>query len=88
MFKFTPRYLQVFYLRLLNYIILYFFCFSLEYQKELIAFNAQPIYATLSEYMLCDKQKLLKKVNQLVDSEEAKISEPVERYKVLNYLYI
>lgn len=52
---------------------------SLEYQKELITFNAQPIYATLAEHMLCDKEKLVKQVNLLVDAEEAKIAEPIER---------
>jgi len=54
-------------------------CFSLEYQKELITFNAQPVYATLAEHMLCDKEKLVKQVNQLVDFEEEKITEPIER---------
>lgn len=29
--------------------------------------------------MLCDKDKLVEQVNQLVDSEEAKIIEPIER---------
>ncbi|VVC35814.1 Hypothetical protein CINCED_3A018374 [Cinara cedri] len=54
---------------------------SLEYQKELFVFNAQPIYSTLSECMLCDKEKLINKINQLVDSEEAKITEPLERLR-------
>ncbi|XP_015373600.1 PREDICTED: ubinuclein-2 isoform X2 [Diuraphis noxia] len=54
---------------------------SLEYQKELITFNAQPVYATLAEYMLCDKEKLVKQVNKLVNLEEEKISEPIERLK-------
>ncbi|KAL5239599.1 hypothetical protein ACI65C_007009 [Semiaphis heraclei] len=54
---------------------------SLEYQKEIITFNAQPVYATLAEHMLCDKKKLVKQVNQLVDLEEGKISEPIERLK-------
>ncbi|XP_001949183.2 yemanuclein [Acyrthosiphon pisum] len=54
---------------------------SLEYQKELITFNAQPVYATLAEHMLCDKEKLVKQVNQLVDFEEEKITEPIERLK-------
>jgi hypothetical protein len=29
--------------------------------------------------MLCDKEKLVKQVNNLVDSEEAKITEPIEK---------
>jgi len=29
--------------------------------------------------MLCDKEKLVKQVNQLVDFEEEKITEPIER---------
>ncbi|XP_026808501.1 yemanuclein [Rhopalosiphum maidis] len=54
---------------------------SLEYQKEVISFNAQPIYATLAEHMLCNKEKLVKQVNKLVDLEEEKITEPIERLK-------
>jgi len=29
--------------------------------------------------MLCDKEKLVKQVNKLVDLEEEKITEPIER---------
>lgn len=67
-------------LRLINLITFLLVCFSLEYQQEIITFNAQPIYAILSKYMLCDIDELTRKVNQLVDFEEAKISESVERY--------
>lgn len=62
-----------------NYICIILVCFSLEYQKEIIAFNAQSIYAIISEYMLCDIAEIIKKVNQLVNFEEAKISAPIER---------
>lgn len=53
--------------------------FSLEYQKELTTFNSLPIYAILAEHLLCDKEKLVEQVNQLVDSEEVKIIESIER---------
>lgn len=29
--------------------------------------------------MCCDREKLVKQVNNLVDSEEAKIAEPIEK---------
>jgi hypothetical protein len=58
---------------------MWLFYFSLEYQKEILPFNAQPVYALLAECMLCDKEKLVKQVNNLVDSEEAKITEPIEK---------
>lgn len=58
----------------------WFICFSLEYHKEIISFNEQPIYATLAEHMFCDKEKLVKQINQLVDFEEEKITEPIDRY--------
>ncbi|XP_050442472.1 ubinuclein-2 [Adelges cooleyi] len=54
---------------------------SLEYQKELFPFDANSIYATLAEHMLCDKEKLVKQVIKLVDGEEAKISDLVIRLK-------
>ncbi|XP_027845855.1 yemanuclein [Aphis gossypii] len=54
---------------------------SLEYHKEIISFNEQPIYATLAEHMFCDKEKLVKQINQLVDFEEEKITEPIDRLK-------
>lgn len=56
-----------------------FMCFSIEYQKEVINLNEQPIYATLAELINCDKEKLVKQVDKLVDLEEAKITEPIER---------
>lgn len=65
---------------IINEVNVILFCFSLEYQKELIpCFNAQPIYALLAEYMFCDKEKLVKQVNNLVDSEEAKITKLIEK---------
>uniref|UniRef100_A0A2H8TKA6 Ubinuclein-2 n=1 Tax=Melanaphis sacchari TaxID=742174 RepID=A0A2H8TKA6_9HEMI len=54
---------------------------SLECHKEIISFNTQPIYATLAEHMLCDKEKVIKQVNQLVEFEEEKITEPIKRLK-------
>lgn len=53
---------------------------SLEYQKELLTFNAESIYETLAESMSCDIKELVKQVNQLVDLEEAKIVESIEKY--------
>lgn len=54
-------------------------CYSLEYQKELISFDSEPIYSTLAEYMSCDKEELVNHVNKLFESEETKIIEFVER---------
>ncbi|KAF0760035.1 yemanuclein [Aphis craccivora] len=54
---------------------------SLEYHKKIISFNEQPIYVKLAEHMFCDKEKLVKQINQLVDFEEEKITEPINRLK-------
>lgn len=53
--------------------------FSLEYHKELIMFNSSPIYSILAKHLKCNKEKLVEQVNQLVDFEEVKIIEPIER---------
>ncbi|XP_050547819.1 ubinuclein-2-like [Daktulosphaira vitifoliae] len=54
---------------------------SLEYQKEIFSFNANSIYEMLAVFMVCDKEKLVKQVNKLVDAEEAKISDLIIRLK-------
>lgn len=64
-----------------NFVTLYF---SIVYQKELTKFNEEPIFASLAEYMLCDKEKLVKQVKKLIDSEDVKIAKPIERYKNVN----
>lgn len=65
------------------------YCYSLGiHQKENIKFNLETVYVTLAEHMLCDKEKLVEQIKLLADSEEAKIIEPIERWKYIEYLFI
>lgn len=42
----------------------------------------------LAEHMFCDKEKLVKQINQLVDFEEEKITEPINRYLFRIFVYL